>query len=280
MAAQRGLSLRRVSSSAIVATDPALLRRILQNFISNALRYTRQGKVLVGCRRRGQQLLIEVWDTGCGIPDDQHGVIFEEFKRVGQADPQVAPGLGLGLAIVDRMARLLGHPVRLRSWPGRGSVFSVQVPCGDPLAAVQAPGGSGRTAPNSLAGKVVLCIDNEPAVLAAARGLLEGWSCRVLTATSASGALAELAASSAMPDVILLDYHLEGSLTGFEAISEIVSLLGRAPPTILVTANYTDEVREAASARGYPVLNKPVKPGALRALIAQTLSDARPRQAG
>jgi CheY-like chemotaxis protein len=181
---------------------------------------------------------------------------------------------------VDRMARLLGHPVRLRSWPGRGSVFSVQVPCGDPLAAVQAPGGSGRTAPNSLAGKVVLCIDNEPAVLAAARGLLEGWSCRVLTATSASGALAELAASSAMPDVILLDYHLEGSLTGFEAISEIVSLLGRAPPTILVTANYTDEVREAASARGYPVLNKPVKPGALRALIAQTLSDARPRQAG
>jgi CheY-like chemotaxis protein len=181
------------------------------------------------------------------------------------------------------MARLVGHPVRVRSWPGRGSVFSVEVPCGDPVAVLSAPAAGRLTAtpvPNSLAGKVVLCIDNEPPVLAAARSLLEGWSCRVLTATSASGALAELAVCGVMPDIILLDYHLEGSLTGFEAIGEIASLLGRAPPTILVTANYTDSVREAAAARGFPVLNKPVKPGALRALIAQLLADSRPRQTG
>jgi signal transduction histidine kinase len=270
IAAQRGLHLRVVPSNAVVTTDPALFRRILQNFLSNALRYTQRGKVLLGCRRRGASIVVEVWDSGIGIPEDQLQLIFEEFKRGGTEDPQTPPGLGLGLAIVDRIAQMLEHPVSVRSWPGRGSVFSVSVPRGTAAPAVPLPRPDNRLF-GSLANKVVLCVDNDPAALVAMRTLLQGWSCVVLTALDAPAACREVNAAGPTPDIVLMDYHLDNGVTGLDALDTLSSHTGHRLPAILITANYTDSVREAADARGYPILNKPVRPGALRALMSQML---------
>ena len=275
MAAQRALLLRVVPSRAVVMTDPALLRRILQNFLSNALRYTQRGKVLVGCRRRGDRIVIEVWDTGIGIPQDELKVIFEEFRRGGSNDTETPPGLGLGLAIVDRIARMLEHPVSVRSWPGRGSVFSVSVPISKAAPAAVVPGVDERSR-GSLAKRLVLCVDNDPAVLVAMRTLLHGWSCEVLTARDAAGACEEIDNRGAIPDIVLMDYHLEGEVTGLAALETLCAHVGRPLPAIIITANYTDAVRQAADALGYVVLNKPVRPGALRALMAQMLSREAP----
>jgi Na+/proline symporter/signal transduction histidine kinase len=272
VAVQRGLRLRVVPSRVVALTDPALLRRILQNFLSNALRYTRPGgKVLIGCRRRAGRILLEVWDTGIGIPDGQLPVIFEEFRRGGNNDPETPPGLGLGLAIVDRIARMLQHPVSVRSWPGHGSVFSVSVPRSADAPFAKLPGTRDRPR-GSLANKVILCVDNDPAVLAAMRTLLQSWSCEVLTATHVEEAHDEIRKHGAWPDIVLMDYHLGSELTGLSALDSLSSKAGRPLPAILITANYTDTVRKAADARAYPVLHKPVRPGALRALMAQMLT--------
>jgi len=271
IAAQRGLRLRMVRTRAVVSTDVALLRRILQNFLSNALRYTRRGKVLVGCRRRAGRVLIEVWDTGTGIPGSQLDAIFEEFRRGAQNDPETPPGLGLGLAIVDRIARMLQHPVQVRSWPGRGSVFSISVPMSAEAPLAQLPG-SETPYRGSLAHRVVLCVDNDPTVLVAMRTLLQGWSCEVIAATNVADAWSQVEKLGALPDIVLMDYHLESDLTGLAALDSLSTRAGRRLPAILVTANYTEVVRQEADARSYPVLNKPVRPGALRALMAQMLS--------
>jgi len=270
MAEQRGLDLRVVPSRAVVVTDPALLRRVLQNLVSNAIRYTRRGGVLIGCRRRGGRLAIEVWDTGPGIPESKLGVIFEEFKRLGPQEGEVPAGLGLGLAIVDRIARMLDHPVAVRSWPGRGSVFSVSLPLGAAVPLVSRPAPD-RRAPNVLAGRVVLCIDNDASVLAAMRPLLEGWSCTVLTVADLTGARRELKRCALAPDIILADHHLEGGETGMAAIRTLAEELGARVPAILITADYSETLRETAQASGYPTLHKPLRPAALRALMSQVL---------
>jgi Na+/proline symporter/signal transduction histidine kinase len=271
IAAQRGLQLRVVPSHAVVTTDPALFRRILQNFLSNALRYTPRGKVLLGCRRRADCIVVEVWDSGIGIPQDQLQLIFEEFKRGGAEDPQTPPGLGLGLAIVDRIAQMLEHPVSVRSWPGRGSVFSVRVPRGSAAPAAPLPRPDNRLF-GSLANKAALCVDNDPAALVAMRTLLQGWSCVVLTALDVDAACTEMQSADAAPDIVLMDYHLDNGVTGLDALETLSARAGERLPAILITANYTDSVRDEADARGYPVLNKPVRPGALRALMSQMLS--------
>ena len=270
MAEQRGLGLRLVPSRAVVVTDPALLRRVLQNFVSNAIRYTRRGGVLIGCRRRNGRLAIEVWDTGPGIPEGKLGIIFEEFRRLGTHEGDTPAGLGLGLAIVDRIARMLDHPVAVRSRPGRGSVFSVSLPLGAAVPLRSLPLGE-RRAPNVLSGKTVLCIDNDAAVLAAMRPLLEGWSCVVLTATDLSAARRELRRAALPPDIILADHHLEGGETGIGAIQALSRDLAARVPAILITADYSEALREAAQASGYPILNKPLRPAALRALMSQVL---------
>jgi CheY-like chemotaxis protein len=271
IAAQRGLQLRVASSHAVVVTDPALFRRILQNFLSNALRYTRSGKVLLGCRRRGGRIVVEVWDTGIGIPQDQLQLIFEEFKRGCAEDQQTPPGLGLGLAIVDRIAQMLEHPVSVRSWPGRGSVFSVSAPRGLPAPAAPLPLLDNRLF-GSLPSKVVLCVDNDPAALVAMRTLLQGWSCIALTAVDVPAACREMEDAGRVPHIVLMDYHLDNGVTGLDALEALSARAGERLPAILITANYTDSVRDAADALGYPMLNKPVRPGALRALMSQMLS--------
>ncbi|WP_448204023.1 NahK/ErcS family hybrid sensor histidine kinase/response regulator [Azospirillum sp. sgz302134] len=274
VAGERGLTLDVVGSHAVVRSDIRLLRRILQNFLSNALRYTPAGsgagRVLVGCRRTKAGLRIEVWDTGPGVPADKLGEIFQEFRRLDTpcANERVR-GMGLGLAIVERVARMLDHPITVHSTPGRGSVFAVTVPFGTyarPARVLEAPV---RTATNRLAGTRVLVIDNEPAVLAGMRALLEGWGCAVATAANGDEALAAVAAVA--PDVLFADYHLDNGVIGLTEIARVRARCGPDLPSILITANRTADLVEEAQSQGCQVLNKPVRPAQLRALMTGLL---------
>jgi PAS domain S-box-containing protein len=269
MARDKQLELHLVDSRAVVATDPTLIRRVVQNFISNALRYTRHGRVLVGCRRRGGRLAVEVWDTGRGIAADKLQDIFGEFRRLDADDPETPNGLGLGLAIVERIARMLSHPIEVRSEPGRGSVFSILLPLADAAAPQPLAKPARRGVPNLLAGKRVLCIDNEDSILVAMRGLLEAWSCTVMTATDAAGALACLGAAPQPPDVVVLDYHLRHGESGLEVLDRLNAAAGRQLNAVLLTADHAETVQRMAQSRGLPLLHKPVNPAALRALLSR-----------
>lgn len=268
LAGQHGLGFRGVACSASVRSDPALLRRILQNFLANAVRYTESGRVLLGCRRRGNALRIEVWDSGAGIPEDKLREIFVEFRRLDTGGAQRGEGLGLGLAIVERLAGLLDHPVSVASKPGRGSCFALTVPLA--TAPVPLRGAADRTRSRGFDGALVVFIENEPAIARAMVDLLSGWSCAVVTAPTATQALALLAGR--VPQVILTDYHLDQGRTGFEALAELRRALG-AVPAALITADRDPGLREAADAAECRLLHKPVRPGALRALLAQMLAE-------
>jgi Na+/proline symporter/signal transduction histidine kinase/ActR/RegA family two-component response regulator len=271
LARAKGLELVFMPCSLTVRSDRRLLRRLLQNLVSNAIKYTPAGRVLVGCRRRGARLLIEVYDTGIGIPHAKRRAVFREFHRLDQG-ARVARGVGLGLSIVERIARVLDCEVALKSNVGRGSRFSIEVP----RAAAAAGSPKLRTVPRldvgRLDGTVVLCIDNERAILDGMETLLGGWGCRVLTAADLAEALAAMDASGLEPDGLLVDYHLDGG-NGIAAIAALRRRLGRQNghdvPAILITADRSLHVREEARAEGAHLLNKPIKPASLRALIAQ-----------
>lgn len=272
LAQARGLRLRCVPTHALVRSDEALLRRILQNFLSNALSYTPAGgRVLLGCRRAGAQLRIEVWDNGCGIPEHRRAEIFEEFRRLDSTVAQNRRGAGLGLAIVERIARLLGHAIGLRSWPGRGSVFSVSVLLSG-RAAVHRPATTAPAAveePSALEGRAVWCIDDDPRVRAASQALLESWGCRVTLAASAAQALS-LCVAGAAPDLVLLDYRL-GDDRGTELMPQLCAAWGMQPPVIVISAERDPELLATVRERQWSFLLKPVRPPALRALMRQLL---------
>ena len=267
IAQEKGLKLVFMPTSLALRSDRRLLRRVLQNLVSNAIKYTPNGKVLVGCRRRGAQVAVEVLDTGLGIPQSKQKTVFREFQRLDQG-ARVARGLGLGLSIVQRIARALDHGLTLESTPGRGTRFTVLVPRAAPLPAMTT-GAAPRHAPaGQLAGLKLLVIDNEPAILDGMKRLLEGWGCRVTTAASLDEAL-PLVGKKSEPDVVIADYHLDHG-NGLTAISALRVRAARTPlPAILLTADRTPHVREAAAALEVHLLNKPLKPGALRALLAQ-----------
>ena len=271
MAAERGLELRIVASSLWVRSDRRLLRRVLHNLVSNAIKYTNRGGVVVGVRRQGSTIALQVCDTGPGIPESKQKIIFKEFHRLEETASGVR-GLGLGLSIVDRISKVLEHRIAVVSVPGRGSRFAVMVPRAEAQARpreIVAPIPPGR-----LAGLTVLCIDNEPAVLSGMRTLLSGWGCRVLTAASAQAALATIADSHVVPDIVLVDYHLDAS-TGLVAATAIIQAVGLALPTIVITADYSLEMQRNVRALGYGLLRKPLKAAALRALMTQlTLQSA------
>ena len=271
MARAKGLKLVFVPSSLTVRSDRRLLRRLLQNLISNAIKYTPDGHVLVGCRRRGDKLRIEVHDTGIGIPQSKRRTVFKEFQRLDQG-ARVARGLGLGLSIVERIARVLDCEVKLRSNAGQGarhgSSFSIEVPRASAPAATPKPRAAPRPDIGRLDGLTVLCIDNERAILDGMETLLNGWHCRTLKATDLTEALAALAATGNQPDGLLVDYHLDEG-NGMSAIAELRRRLGRHVPAILITADRSRHVREEARTEGVHVLNKPLKPASLRALITQ-----------
>ena len=266
LAREKGLELTFMPCSLAIRSDRRLLRRLLQNLVSNAIKYTPKGRVLVGCRRRGEKLRIDVFDTGLGIPGSKKRVIFREFLRLDEG-AKVARGLGLGLSIVERIARVLDHKVNLRSVPRRGSRFSVEVPVSSdaPAQALREVAAVDR---GQLAGIAVLCIDNEPKVLDGMETLLGGWGCQVLKAPDLASGLTAVADAKAVPHGLLIDYHLDHG-TGLEAIAELRRRFGADLPAILITADRSPTVRDEASARDVQVLNKPLKPAALRALMSQ-----------
>ncbi|WP_341917604.1 NahK/ErcS family hybrid sensor histidine kinase/response regulator [Hydrocarboniphaga effusa] len=270
LAAKSGLRFRYRRSSAVIESDPRFLRRIVQNLLSNALRYTVSGRLLLGCRRIGNgHLRIEVWDTGPGIAAEQQQVIFEEFRRLQAQDARGERGMGLGLAIVDRIARMLDHPIGLRSWPGRGSVFALTVPLGTRSRLRSAPV---RPAPSghALAGRLILCIDNEPAVLAGLVALLQSWGCDVIASTDEAGA--RDVGADRVPELMLVDYHLDADVSGVAVAERLRQAWRRSVPGIVLTADHTQQARKDAQEHGFALLPKPVKPAALRALMSRLVS--------
>ena len=265
LAREKGLDLRIVPSTLWVSSDRRLLRRILQNLVSNAIKYTTSGKVLLGVRRRDAKLSVQVHDTGPGIPTAKRSLIFKEFQRLEETAHSVR-GLGLGLAIVERIGKVLGHSIELHSLPGRGSLFGVELPQAEPRRTLDA-GAAVAPAVGRMQGLCVLCIDNEPDVLNALCVLLEGWGCTVLPAQSGADAVERLRETDDKPDIILADYHLDGG-TGLEAVATLRG--GKAlAPVIVITADHSAEVQRAVRARGFALLRKPLKAAALRALMYQ-----------
>jgi Na+/proline symporter/signal transduction histidine kinase/CheY-like chemotaxis protein len=271
LAREKGLSLRFMPCSLTVRSDRRLLRRLLQNLVSNAIKYTTSGSVLIGCRRRGNKLRIDVYDTGIGIPHSKRRAVFKEFHRLDQG-ARVARGVGLGLSIVERIARVLDCDVALKSVVGSGSRFSVEVPRGKAETSEPSAHATKRPHAGRLTGTIVLCIDNDRSILDGMEKLLGGWGCRVLTAAGLTEALAAIEASGLEPDGLLVDYHLDGD-NGISAIGELRRRFGRqdgaALPAILITADRSAHVRDETEAEAVHLLNKPLKPASLRALIMQ-----------
>jgi Na+/proline symporter/signal transduction histidine kinase len=266
LASAKGLGLTFVPCGLVVRSDRRLLRRLIQNLVSNAIKYTPEGRVLIGCRRRGDHLRIDVYDTGVGIPQSRWRDVFVEFHRLDQG-AKIARGLGLGLSIVERLARVLDCTIDLESETGRGSHFMVTVARskGSP---VELPAREEtRIDPGQLAGITALCIDNEPAVLDGMETLLRGWGCEVIKAPDLGLAIESISKSHLMPNGLLVDYHLDQG-NGIEAIVQLRRRYGDLP-AILITADRSPAVREQARAQGVQVLHKPIKPAALRALLAQ-----------
>jgi CheY-like chemotaxis protein len=264
MAAARGIDIRVHAPPLVVRSDPRLLRRVLQNFLANALRYTPRGRVVLAARRRGAQVALQVWDTGPGIPAHHMRQIYDEFHRYEQPFDWDGRGLGLGLSICQRIARLLGHALDARSTIGRGSMFSVSVPRGEASALPVPVAATAVMAESGLDGLRVLCVDNDPDILAGMRALLERWDVSALCAGTVDAALA-LAARR--PDVLLVDYHLHDRLDGLDTLDALRAICGDVPGALL-TADGSVALRRAAGERGYRVLTKPVKPASLRAFLA------------
>jgi CheY-like chemotaxis protein len=266
----RGLELRVRPSDAVVHSDTKLLRRVLQNFVANAVRYTTRGRVLVACRRRGGLLRIEVRDTGAGIAADQLERIFEEFYRAPSAlagDATSGKGFGLGLAIADRIARRLAHRLIVHSTPGRGSMFAVEVPPGSAVSAAPQPARRLR-AVGSLTGVRALVIDNDAAVLRAMAALLESWQCEVRAAASEQ----ELPALTGWrPDVLIADYHLDGGITGVAVAARIRAATGVELPLVVITADAADATHDEVEAAGGVYLRKPVRPLALHSVLRRVV---------
>ena len=274
----KGLQLRFATTALHVRSDPALLRRILQNFVSNAHRYTRKGGVVVGCRRRCDDVIaIQVIDTGTGIADADRKAVFEEFRRLANSNSQSKRGLGLGLAIVDRIARVLGHTINLRSVPGSGSCFEVVVPRaaepGEPQGAVAA---QQQRSAASLDARPILCVDNDADILDGMRGLLSKWGADPLTAGTLEEAIVELMQlkdqQGRNPAMLLVDYHLDNGVTGIDVISALRDESGATLPAVILTADHTQGVADQVESAGHALLHKPIKPAALRALINRILA--------
>ena len=270
-AREKGLRLRVVASSACVCSDVILLERMLFNLVSNAVRYTEQGSVLIGCRRRGRNLRLDVIDTGIGIPESEHAEIFSEFYQLDHGRTARQGGLGLGLSIVDRLGRLLGHAVELRTEVGSGSRFSVLVPRAGGETAVAINPMAVPIAADRVGKKLVVVIDDDPMVLDGMRGILQSWGCRVVAASSALEALDLLSRDTRVPDLIISDLRLADACTGIEAIDALCERCGKEIPAFLISGDTGPKRLREAQASGYRLLHKPVPPMALRAILNRLL---------
>lgn len=271
IAQQSGLQMNAFASRLLVRSDCHLLMRILRNFVSNACRYTQQGRILLGVRKQGQRVRLEVWDTGIGLSKEQLGAAFQEFRQFSQVQSGVRKGVGLGLAIVERVADILEARIQVRSEKGRGSCFSVEVPLAQPeeqQAAPQLPL-SVIQAVNTLQGRRILVIDNEPDILLSMAALLEQWQCQVYVAEGFTQALQVL--RDWPPEIILADLHLADGHNGLAVLAQLRRYFAQDIPAVLVTADHGDEMSELRKQLDVPVLNKPVRPGKLRAILNQRL---------
>ncbi len=273
IAAKRGLSLRICPTSVAVISDAMMLRRMLQNLLANALRYTRRGGVVMGCRPGSSRVRIEVYDTGPGIPKPQQEAIFLEFQR-GQPSAEDQAGFGLGLSIVRRFAKALGHEVRLASRVGHGSTFTLELDRADPAAVLPDvhPADDIDHEYGGLEGAKILLIENDVASAEAMVSLLEKWGCDVVATVSLKDALQRLSALGAAPEAIIADLHLDGDESGLAAVRGIRQLIGGDVPAMIVTADYSEAAANEASRYGLEVLTKPVRPAELRALLSFLLS--------
>ncbi|MFM5738133.1 NahK/ErcS family hybrid sensor histidine kinase/response regulator [Aeromonas veronii] len=264
-----GIHFSVVESKHAVHSDVRLLRRVLQNFLTNAFRYNPGGRVLLGCRRQGSKIRIEVWDNGPGIPQDKQEAIFDEFSRLDHSRTAKEQGLGLGLAIARGISLVLGHQLTLQSWPGKGSVFAVTLNLATrPVTAHQLAPPVVRD--SQLEGVAVLCIDNERDILTAMSTLLGRWGCEVRCAVDLAEAEA-LVADGFVPRLVLSDYHLDDGKTGLEALAALQRVCGDELGGIIISADRKSELQAQIRERGYGYISKPVKPLKLRALMNSLL---------
>jgi signal transduction histidine kinase/ActR/RegA family two-component response regulator len=277
LAAQRGLTLRVVISRAIVETDPALLRRILQNFLSNAIRYTQQGRILLGARRRADKIRIEVWDTGVGIAENMRREIFQEFRRLPQDVPNAEKGFGLGLAIVERIGRLLDLRVFVESHPGRGSMFAIEAPRSPSMEAEPALESPPLPKFQNAGRLSILCVDNDESILEGMTALLEQWGHSIVSARTFDEALSRQ--GDGAPDVVLIDYHLDAPSNGLDVLTQLRKHWGQDARAMLITADRTEQVAACAKEAQCDILHKPVKPAALRRYLNSVTLQAADRQA-
>jgi len=271
LASRKSLRLRVVDCDFVINTDPSMLERILRNLVSNAIRYTQQGSVLLGCRRRGKQVSIEIHDTGMGISPDEMDNIFEEFYQIENPERDRRKGLGLGLAIVKRLADLLHCPMTVNSRPHEGSVFRITVPyvtSGMPIVKTV------RSFVNDLQGTRVLVIDDEAMIRLGMRKVLEEWDCEVMEAESIGQALNILKPECAI-DMILTDYRLRENETGIEAIQRIHAACDNSLPAIILTGDTDPQRLREAKESGFRLLHKPVSPGKLRSLMSYLLDQRK-----
>ncbi|HDX8358512.1 TPA: PAS-domain containing protein [Aeromonas hydrophila] len=268
-----GIQFSVVESGVAVYSDVRLLRRVLQNFLTNAFRYNPGGRVLLGCRRLGDKVRIEVWDNGPGIPADKQEAIFDEFSRLDHSRTAREQGLGLGLAIARGIALVLGHNLTLRSWPGAGSVFAITLNLATrPVATTQVAAPAQRD--SQLEGIRVLCIDNESDILIAMHSLLGRWGCEVVCAQSLAQA-EDLIAGGFLPQLVLSDYHLDDGKTGLQALHMLRLAHGNHIGGIIISADRKSELQAQIREHGYGYISKPVKPLKLRALMNSILRPAK-----
>lgn len=267
---EQNLEWRYLGTQAVVRTDAVLLENLLRNLIGNALRYTPQGYVAMSCREVDGELCIDIEDSGVGIPADKHEEIFREYQQLSNPERDAAKGLGLGLAIVERLAHLLNHRVELRSAPGTGSCFSVILPLGS--ATDIAPdfdniAGEETTAESDLVGMLVLVIDDQATVLEGMQALLGRWGCKVLVADSEAAAVAVIAQAQCKSELIIADYRLRADRTGSQAIDRIRRQCGETIPALIITGDTDPERLRETQASGHMLMNKPVPPARLRAFL-------------
>jgi two-component system, sensor histidine kinase len=256
-----------------VRSDPVLLERIVLNLVSNAVRYTAAGGIVVGCRYRENHVRIEVCDSGPGIPPEQQRKIFGEFYRLANAAKTNQARLGLGLAIIDRLCAVLDHPIELTSRLGKGSRFGVTLP----MAAARVQAQTEIDPPTQDAidvtrGKLVVVIDNDVRVLEGMGGLLQNWGCRVVSTTTPEAALAAVSefGAAARPDLVISDFHLGDGQTGITAIAKLREAFGAIPAFVMSGDTAPERLREAQRS-GHHLLHKPVQPMMLRAMVSRSL---------
>lgn len=281
LAERKGLRFAMRAPALAVRSDPALLERMLRNLVGNAIQHTPRGTVMVACRRRAGAVHVEVRDSGPGIAPALHREIFQEFYQVGNLERDRSKGVGLGLAIVDRLGRILGHRVAVRSSPGRGSTFAIELPAGSMAAVAQATTQAPANRPplDALRGKLVAAIDDDAIVLEGMRKLFAHWGCELVAACGVEELLACLEADGRVPDLVISDYRLRGGETGAQALARVAATFGRPLPGILVTGDTAPERLREATRSGHSVLHKPVRPAKLRALLLHVLDGGPARAA-